>query len=241
MNFIKAFCILFLILSTSYAQAKTIILGTSDGPPYMIKKSDSGIDIDIAKSVLERMGHKVEVKYYSLARAQKELENGNIDAMVPLFKSATKEGLYVSDPHVMYRPTAFSLKGKKLQINVLSDLSKYKLITFQGATGYFGPVFKKAADKALQYKEYYDMTKLVKLLYRRHTDVVILDYNIFHYYLRDIKFTKKYEMLKVHEVFPRVPAVVGFNKKELRDQFNSELKSFYEDGSQKKIVEKYIK
>lgn len=231
---------LFTLLSVN-GIADTIILGTSDAPPYMIKRENRGIDIEITKTVLERLGHKVKVKYYSLARAQKELELGKIDAMVPLFKSASNERLYVSEPHVMYRPTAFSLKGKKLQLNVLEDLSKYKVMTFQGATGYFGPVFKKASEESPYYKEYYDMTKLVKLLYRRHTDVVVLDYNIFHFYLRDINFTKKYEMLEMHEIFPRVPAVVGFNNQDLRDKFNKELKKLYQDGSQKKIVEKYIK
>jgi len=233
--------ILILLSFASATLADTITLGTSDAPPYMIKKDNSGIDIEITKTVLERMGHKVKVKYFSLARAQKELEDGRIDAMVPLFSSAQSSSIHVSQPHVMYRPTAFTLKGRNLQLNVLSDLGKYKLMTFQGATGYFGEVFKEATQVSPHYKEFYDMTKLVKLLYRKHTDVVVLDYNIFHYYLRDINFTRKYEMLKAHSIFPKVPAVVGFHNKQLRDQFNTELSKLYKDGSQKKIVQKYIK
>ncbi len=221
--------------------ADNITLGTSNAPPYMIKESNSGIDIEIAKTVLEKLGHRVTIKYFSLDRAKIELEEKKIDAMVPLFSSAGSEKVYVSNPHVLYRPTAFSLKGKKLEVNTLQDLKKYRLMTFQGAKGYFGPEFKEVANQAKSYKEHFDMTKLVMLLYRQRTDIVLLDYNIFHYYLKDINFTKKLEILKTHQILPKVPAVVGFNNKKLRDQFNEELKKLYDDGTQRSIINKYIK
>lgn len=221
--------------------AEDIILGTSNAPPYMIQESHRGIDIDIAKKVLERLGHNVSIKYYSLSRAKYELEMGRLDAMVPLFKSAGSERIFVSNPHVMYRPTAFSLKSNKVRVSSIKDLSKYKIMTFQGAVGYFGYEFLQVSKTALAYKEYFDMSKLVKMLFLNRADVMVLDYNIFHYYRRKLKLPNRSEPVVTHAIFPKVPAVVGFKNQKLRDSFNLELVKFYRDGSQEKIIQKYIK
>lgn len=221
--------------------AKEITLGTSDAPPYMIKSDNSGIDIEITKTVLESMGYNVKVKYYSLGRAKQELEEKNIDAMVPLFAAADSEKIIVSNPHVMYRPTAFSLTKRELDIKEIKDLGKYNVMTFQGAKGYFGDDFLKYVSNSAHYKEYFDMTRLAKILYRNRTEVVILDYNIFFYYYKKIKDKEKYKKIVVHDIFEKVPAVVGFHNKKLRDDFNKELKIFYQTGKQRKVIQKYIR
>jgi len=233
--------LIFLTFYSSSSLSSEIVIGTSNAPPYMIKDSDSGIDIEITKTVLENMNYNVKLSYFSLTRALKQLKKKKVDVIVPIFTSVKDEGVYTSKPHVMYRPTAFSLKSMNLKIDNISDLGNYSIITFQGAKGYFGQKFIDAAERSPRYIEHFDMTKLVRMLISKRIDVVVLDYNIFKYYLKQMNFSSDKQKVKEHKIIPMVPAVVGFKNKQLRDHFNLELEKLYKSGEQKKIVEKYIK
>lgn len=216
----------------------TIIMGTSHGPPYMDRATNSGLDIDIPRAVLERLGYTVEIRYMSLARAQAQLRAKRIDFTAPLFLG-DKLGIYSSEPHIYYRPTVFSLKQRQLKINNIEDISNYSITTFQGAGGYFGNTFIKASQKSPRYSELHDMTVLPKILYATRTDLVVLDYYIFHHQLRHMGKVDWKSTLATHDIFPRVPAVVGFHNPRLRDIFNTELASFKTAGGYAKILERY--
>lgn len=225
-------------LCLAEAARQVLVMGTSNGPPYMDSATDSGLDIDIPRAVLERMGYQVEVRYMSLARAQAQLRAKKIDYTAPLF-IGDKPGIHSSDPHVYYRPTAFSLQENQLQVSSLSDLGKYTMITFQGAGGYFGDVFIEASQRSPRYSEIHDMTLLPKMLYAKRSELVVLDYYIFHYQLSEMGGVDWKATLAVHDVFPRVPAVVGFHDPGLRDAFNRELKAFHKDGVYQAILDRY--
>jgi len=214
-----------------------LIMGTSDAPPYMIQATDSGLDVDIPRAALARLGYRLQVRYMSLARAEEELRSGRIDLMAPLFVG-DKPGIYSSEPHVMYRPTAFSLAQRAVKVTTLSDLGDYQVMTFQGATDYFGPAFVEASLRSPAYSEVYNMNNLARSLFAGRTDLVVLDYNIFYYQLRQLD-KMPVDILRVHEILPRVPAVVGFNRVALRDAFNGALRALRDDGSHAAILKRY--
>ena len=213
-------------------------MGTSDGPPYMIQATDSGLDIDIPRAALARMGYDLKLRYMPLARAYMEVQSGRLDLMAPMFVSETQAG-FRSEPHVYYRPTAFSLKKNKLQISSLPDLGKFSLMTFQGAKGYFGDVFVKASEQSPMYSEIYNMSNLPRLLAAGRTDVVVLDFYIFQHFKRDLEKDGLAPEFMIHEVFPRVPATVMFYDKQLRDQFNIGLELIKSDGVYQAILDRY--
>lgn len=214
-----------------------LIMGTSDAPPYMIQATNSGLDVDIPRAALARLGYDLKIRYMPLARAEQELRSQRIDLMAPLFVG-DKPGIYSSQPHVMYRPTAFSLRERGVAVSSLLDLGDYRMMTFQGATGYFGAEFIEASQRSPAYSEIHNMNKLAQLLFVGRTDLVVLDYNIFYYLTRewDDVWLKQ---LAVHDIFPRVPAVVGFHRSKLRDAFNHALQAMRDDGSYAAILERY--
>ena len=189
----------------------------------MIQSSNSGLDIDIPREALRRAGYDLLVRYMPLARAKVEVQSQRIDLTAPFFMEGA-EGLYLSEPHVMYRPTAFSLASRKLTVNSLEDLKHYRVQTFQGAKGYFGREYVKAIALSPHYEERPDMSKLVLTLASGRTDIVVLDYNIFSYFWnRAIGVNQKIQ-LRAHSIFPPVPAVTAFNDAKIRDKYESRYK-----------------
>lgn len=234
-------CLIFasLVLSSSvHAHPKVLVMATSDGPPHMIEATDSGLDIDIPRAVLKQLGYELRVMYMPLARAQKEVINKRVDMMTPMFVGQV-EGLYLSDPAIIYRPTAFSLTDQQLSIQQLSDLAQQRIMTFQGATGYFGDVFVDASKRSPEYLEMHDMSMLPKLLLAGRTDVVVLDFYIFKHYRKKLGDYQREVDVTAHAIFPKVPAVVAFHDRELRDRFNEGLKQIKAQQIYQQILQKY--
>lgn len=219
-------------------EPKTLWMGTSDGPPYMIQATNSGLDIDIPRAVLARLGYQLKIRYMSLSRAAVEVQSGRLDLMAPIFVSNDDAG-HRSNPHVWYRPSAFSLAHQNLSVASINDLGRYRMTTFQGATGYFGDEFIRASESSPHYSESYNMAKLPRLLMADRTDVVVLDYYIFRYFWKQLDLDAELTAVTVHDIFPKVPATVMFFDEALRNQFNVGLEQIQSDGSYQKIIDHY--
>jgi len=229
--------LLVMLGAITHTRADTLLMGTSDGAPYMIQSSESGLDIEITRAVLTRLGYELKVNFYPLSRAMRELKLKRIDLTAPSFVDAP-EGILVSDPHIEYRPSVISRKTIR-KLNRLADIGQYRIATFQGAIGYFGDDFARATRLSPSYIEHHDMSKLVRLLLQDKTDLVVLDYWIFHYYLSQMQVKDTEQEFMFHSLLPRVPAVVAFHDAMLRDKFNSGLAAIKADGTYAEIVAKY--
>ncbi len=237
---IKSCLILLLGWAPICVQSSELLkMATSNGPPYMIQASGSGLDIDIPREALRRAGYDTIVRYMPLARAQLEVQSRRMDFMAPFFTEAV-EGLYLSEPHVMYRPMAFSLASKNLILDSLQDLALYRVHTFQGAKGYFGSEYTKAIALSPHYEERPDMSKLVLSLVADRTDIVVLDYNMFSYFWNRAIGANKDSQLRAHSIFPAVAAVAAFNDPEIRDNYNEALQGMIEDGSHQTLMDQYV-
>lgn len=248
LNLVKACLIIAtLIISTLYTttllaneitpKGLTLTMGTSNGPPYMIKESESGLDIDIPRAAMARIGFPLRLEFYPLSRAVHELQMERIHLTAPFFTAAPK-GIFVSDSHIEYRPSVITLNSVK-QLDDISQLKNYSIATFQGATGYFGDKFYYASKHAPDYAESHDMEKLVDLLMSQRYQVVVLDYWIFHFFLAKSKYADQLSNVKFHDLLPRVPAAVAFNNEALRDQFNQGLRMIKSDGTYDEIIQRY--
>lgn len=232
-------CLLSLALSMMPAYGETLLMGTSDGPPYMIQATETGLDIDIPRAALKAVGYDMKLQFYPLARAMRELQLDQIQLTAPFF-SNPPNGIYVSDPHIEYRPIVVSMQGID-KIKDFTDLGRYKLATFQGAQGYFGESLVKAAEASPTYIEHHDMGKLVSLLIQGRTETVLLDYSIFNYYLNQSGYPEMHKKLVFHDFIPRVPATVAFHDLSLRDRFNEGLRLIRESGEYQQIIKRYTR
>ncbi|WP_083938321.1 substrate-binding periplasmic protein [Algicola sagamiensis] len=236
----KTIWVLLLLIASPFSFSKELILATSDGPPHMIETTNSGLDIDVVVVAMKHLNHTIKVRYMPLARAMTELQNKRIDIMTPIFLGEIS-GIFLSEPTIYYRPTAFSLKKRNIKLNQLFDLGNYCVLTFQGARGYFGEEFVKASKKSKCYTEHHDMSTFpLKLQKAEFFDVVVLDFYIFiHYsgYLSELG--RPISEVEAHDIFPQVPSAAGFHDQALRDQFNTALKAIKDNGEFSKIIQKY--
>ncbi len=233
-----------LILASTFSASKELLMLSDDAPPHMIAASNSGIDIDITREVLQGLGYNVNYAVAPLARSMREVQQKKADLFLPTFFQEDTDTLFVSNAIIRYRPTVFSLTEHGYQLANLSDLKGKRIATFQGATGYFGDEFKKIAQQS-NYRELHDMSILPQLLLKKRCDIVVLDYYIFYYFLRQYQSENPEEKslstrVNAFDLIPSVKAYVGFNNEKLRDNFNQQLTSYIEQGKDQLIVEKYI-
>lgn len=223
----------------SDAQDKEILILTDDGPPHMIKQTDGGIDLDITIEVLQRIGHDVAVFYTPLSRAKKSVEGKLADVTVPTFFQKDSQNFYLSNPVVYYQPTLFSLSSKAIDMSDIKKLTGFRLMTFQGAKGYFNQDFLDMTRRN-QYREMHDMSVLPELLFKDRADLVVLDYYIFYYFALERIESFRPDLFEHYPLMDKVPAYAGFHSKALRDKFNKALADYLLEGRDKLIIKKYL-
>jgi len=234
---------LLLIANSSLAQdSLSLVMVSDDGPPHMIAKSQSGIDI--AKAVLSDLDYQTQVAFASLKRGRQLVINKQADLFLPTFFEADKENIYLSNAFIQYRPTVFTRKQQPYSFEKLTDIKNLRVATFQGATGYFGKQFVEMTSQNY-YREFHDMSKLPELLIAERVDIVVLDHYIFYYYLNAYIEERRLNAdlsrtITSFALIPPVSAYVGFNNANLRDEFNRALAVFLADERDRAIIEKYI-
>lgn len=225
------------LISTAKA-AEPILVATSDAPPYMIAEIDAGLDVDITRAALKAEGLSMETQYTTLQKAFLAVKLEQVDAAVPFFSGPSK-GLCSSDPHVFYTPSVHTLADSKIRLTDLSQLKNYRVATFQGAKQYFPAAFSQAVDQAPVFYQHSNMKALVTLLLKGDVDVVVLDYNIFHYHLGLLRQKDFYQEVENHPLLAPVTASVLFNNKALCQRFNRGLAKIKANGEYRKILKNY--
>ena len=229
----------FSTLSFAQSQLTTLTIVTDDAPPHMIKENNSGIDVDITRAALAQLGYQSEMHYAPLHRSRQLVKMGTHDVFLPTFEQQDSDGLYFSKPIIQYRPTAFTLSKNHLSIKTITDLARFNVVSFQGATGYFGAEYQQAVTQG-KYRELHDMSKFPEMLLRSRTQVVVLDYYIFYYFLKKYTNGNPISSVTAHPIIPPVNAHVGFNNEQLRDNFNQALAIIQNQGMVTKVIDNYI-
>lgn len=232
--------ILFIFLFTFELYAKEIVVLSSEGPPHTIKhEENNGIDLDVVKAVLNRLGYNVKFHFVPLGRAESLIKSGDFKAMAPIFMAQDDDNFFVSLPIVQYAPTVFSLKSNNLNPSNLAEIKGHSVITFQGAPGYFGSFF----DELSQQKNYFESPKMKvipELIRKGRYDYAVLDKYIFYYFYRLNNKERDVSIFNEHLLMPAVTASAAFSDKGLRDEFNRELAVFLLEGGYQRILEKYL-
>lgn len=212
---------------------------TANGPPHIIEATNGGIDLDITLAILDQMGFSTQTQFMPLTRGKMEVLSKRADVFVPTFFEKDGNGLFVSEAIIDYRPTLFTRTKQGLSIEKVSDLATKKIATFQGASGYFGSEFLSMSLSNHNYREQSSMSILPQLLIKERYDVVLLDYYIFYYFFAESELGD-ISQVKEHVLFDSVKAHVGFNDKELRDEFNKRLEVYRGSEAYREVIRKYL-
>ncbi|MEH6478004.1 MAG: transporter substrate-binding domain-containing protein [Sneathiella sp.] len=230
---------LFLFGLTSLSFSAEIKVGQGILPPYGIKDSNSGIEVDIVRAALAVKGHTITVRYVPFGRVGKDFQDGKIDAANTLTASSGVEANY-SDSHISYQNVATVLKESDLNVANIEGLGSLKVVAFVKASVFLGKEFAEMAKKNTKYREVADQSTQNKLLMSGRTQAVVGDIRIFKYYNKIIKDQIALKEVVFHKIFKPTEYSVGFKDANIRDDFNVGLKAIRDSGEYDKILAKYV-
>lgn len=224
---------------STFAQAAEIKLGQGILPPYGIKESDSGIEVDIVRAALAKKGHTVTVRFVPFGRVGQDFKDGKIDAANTLNPSSGVKAEY-SDSHIAYQNVATTLKDGGPTVGAIADLGSLKVVAFRNASIYLGDDYAAMTKGNKNYREVGDQATQNKLLMTGRTEAVVGDFRIFLYYNKKIKGQVELKEVTFNKIFPPTEYSVGFKDASIRDDFNAGLKELRSSGEYDKIIAKYV-
>ncbi len=231
---------LIVYMVASAAQSRDITLAMSPSiPPYVIKETQGGIMSDIVKEALAIKGHTVkEFNYVSNKRLVAMIQSGQVDGGIN-----TPPNLmvgFVSEPILHFENVVIAAKARNYQFNHISDLTPYRVQAFQYAKAYLGPEFVAMAEGNSSYHEVILQVNQLRHLFLDRTDAIILDRQIFLYYLNELRG----QMTNIPDVafftlFPKAPRHAVFLDEDMRDDFNDALLLMKSSGRVQAIMDQY--
>ena len=230
------FLIFLLCSSMAFAQGFKIAVGLSI-PPYVIKESNSGFEIELLEKILRKNGHYIQRLYYaSNKRITKLLEDDIVDMALNI--QPHLKGVYYSDVFVYFNNVAITLENRDLEIESISDLHYKRVFAFQNAHKFLSKEYKEYAKDNALYSETIHQLSQVKHLIEKRVDVVIADRNIFMYYFRNNHFNQHIQF-RFFDVLEPSPRYIGFKNQNTQELFDKTLKRFKQSKEYQELLYKY--
>ena len=250
MSFFKYVVFMVSVFLSTVALAKDLQIVIGDElPPYVFKQMNAGIEVDIIKEALKVRGHRVSFQFVHYLHLQTRLNTRELDGIAQntIFDIGKEANirLYESDTTIKYHNFAITFLDQINKIDSINDLVNKKILAFQNASRYLGPVYAEMADNNEGYREYPQQSFQVKQLYAGKIDVVISEKRIFNYWRSQAESKGSLESkdikkkLKFHNIFEASPRNVKFLDSSIRDDFNYGLKYIKASGLYQGIINKY--
>lgn len=237
----KAWVVVFILAFSSISGALVPIkvAFSLDKPPYVIRSSESGLEVEILRKVFLDMGYEMIPIFQPPARSIRSLELGRVDAMATI---TNMPRFHLSAPYITFKNFAWTLKNRKINLKALEDLGKHRVIAFQNARFFFGSDFDKAVAKNLNYEEYADQKRQIKMLFADRVDVIICEERTLKINQKDIEATNKKPLpeLQRHSLFGESRYSVAFRDVKLRDSFNDSLGKLDSQKAFQAIYKRYV-
>ncbi|MFO6422550.1 substrate-binding periplasmic protein [Motilimonas sp. KMU-193] len=233
------FCLAMLAGYHANALAKDIRLAVGLAlPPYYLAESNSGLELEIIAAALAVNGHTLTPVFVPFARVIPSLANGFADAAAPANESSQYQGGYYSDSHISYVNVAVSMASQGIELENVSQLSKYSIVAFQNASQYLPLAYQQAVAENSRYSEKSRQDLQISMLTSGRAEVIVLDLNIFRYYAKEQNIDTS--AMKVHRIFDSVAYKVLFNDINLRNDFNVGLVEIRNNGLYQRIIDRYL-
>ena len=234
-----------LSLIASPLHAAELNIGVSFSiPPYVIQENNSGLELEILQQALAVKGHSVSVHYLPLARTFHELKEGKLDGIINA-KIGVVENVHYSEKVISFENCAISLEKNHYKIDAVSDLANKQVVAFQRASSLLGDEFKQMSESNNNYSEQARQLLQVYMLMKRRVDVIVMDKNIFKYYLKQAYLEGKLSVTELkqqaicHKIFQPTDYRFAFLNPDIRDDFNLGLIDIQNNGTLSQIHDKY--
>lgn len=231
-------------------RAETVVIGVGYSmPPYVIRETKSGLEVEVIREAFKAVGHVVEFSFLPNLRLPVALSEGLVDAIAANVaydvRSDASVVAFGSDVTLSYHNYAIALADRKVSIDRVDDLQTLRVMGFNNASKYLGPEFAEMAAANENYSELADQALQVRLLYSGRVDVVIADKRIFLYWRQYLEKSKQAASLGMEQpvvffpVFPSAPRHLSFRDASLCGEFNAGLNAIRQNGVYAKLVKKY--
>lgn len=209
-------------------------------PPFILEDQQTGLQLDLIREAFTSNNIKVNFNSMPLGRNLTGFRQMNADGLITLPPNYEHPALFMSKPYISYENIAISLAENYFTIEKISDLSDKSIIAFQNAKKFLGDEYEDAIAYSMDYREVPDQMKQIELLFLRRTEVIILDINIFKYFVRTHKDTLFNKPFTIHYIFNERPYSIGFKSKKLKDVFDKAIHTMKENGSYQLVLDNYL-
>ncbi len=219
-------------------------------PPYVIKETNSGVEVDIIREAFKAQGHKATFVYLPNLRLPLAFSQGEVDCIATnaAYDLAVdiKGKVFASKITAVFQNYAVSLRDRNLNIKRIMDLADKEVLGFNNAAKYLGPDFTAMANNNDRYWELADQSLQVRLLYSQRADVVVSDKRIFLWWREKLAQSKVPLPIDLDQplifspIFPPAPRHVAFSDSALRDAFDAGLSAIKENGITQSIATQYL-
>lgn len=234
-----------LLLGNGSSMAATVVMAFGERiPPFCFPESNSGIELDVIGEALAFRGHKLEPRYFPLARVPLAFRRGEVNAaMTDLGQDLREAGALYGNPAVIYRNVFVSLKGRHLEIKTPEDLKGLSVVAFQGAAQRY-PEWLAVSQKEGLYFEQNNQELQVLGLNKERYDLVLSDKSIFRYFELRLERTSlfKAKTTETHQFIEEDPQHYRplFHDPQIRDDFNAGLEELKASGRYQAIYDHYL-
>ncbi len=154
-------------------------------PPWVMDDGRTGILIDLLRDCLEPSGYKVKTQLVPYARRITEFQASRVDIVTDMNEKTIGELKlegYFSGNIYAYDNFLFSLSDRNIEINKIQQLSKYSLLSWQGAIAHIGGEYAKMAKRNKKYSETASQKTQLRMLFNGRTDFIQMDGSIYKFY-----------------------------------------------------------
>lgn len=228
--------------SMTAKEGKLIMATNAEFPPYEYKEGDKivGIDAEVAKLIADKLGLELEIADVDFDSIIPGVQSGKYDMGMAgmTVTDERKEKVNFSDSYAT--GVQVVIVKEDSEIKSIDDLEGKKIGAQQGTTGY---IYASDTPENGGYGEenvtgYQNGALAVEALKGGKVDCVIIDNEPAKAYVAANEGLKILDTEYVTEDY-----AICFAKEntELQEKVNDALKELIEDGSVKKVVDKYIK
>jgi len=203
--------------------------------PYIIKESNSGVELSIIKEALALAGHELIPVYTQLDRVAFMFDQNKVDAAHRYIKKdKEKSSYFYGNVTLEYHDVFFTLHERNITLESPPDLNDYTLLSFQDAKKHY-PRWLPTGYKHSQTSSQINQVKLLQL---GLVDIVLSDKNIFssNSELYRLSSGEKLKGMRMHIFTPPYKYNPIFKSREVAKDFNAGLEKLKKSGRYAEIM-----
>ncbi len=235
--------ILFVCFMTDKNKPTFIVSGHPEWPlaMYQDKEEIAGIGAELMKMIGKDLGFNVEAKYTGQwGQTQKKAENGELDAIVGIYRTAERENyLDFSAPYLLDPVAVYVKKGKSFNAPDWDSYIGKKGVLTTGDS--YGQALDTEMEQIFTTVRVDTVAQAFDMLINDEADYFIYAYNAGDKALKEAGLPDQIEILPrfivveyLHFAFPKNSPMIGY-----LPQINEKLEQYKKDGTMDRLTAKY--